>query len=188
MGRGITDAELARRCDDRPELLDSGIKLLSTDVTQAQAIAAMSLRYPASSELSRFLYKLSEVSQQAADQFYLTALATYSGKPMREFLYLQAYPLGFRESGDMPVFGYYQVSPVSCPISCCSVDLSKRCCNARSKLCKPPWMTAITTTGSWDRPYPPGIDSCRAETGRTITRPVTYGGPCKRTNNGVTST
>ena len=32
-------------------LLDSGIKLLTTDITQAQEIAAMSLRYPASSEL-----------------------------------------------------------------------------------------------------------------------------------------
>jgi hypothetical protein len=92
-------------------LLDSGIKLLSTDVSQAQEIAAMSLRYPASSELTRFLYKLAEISQQAADQFYLNALATYYGKPMREFLYLQAYPFGFREGGDMPVFGYYQVPP-----------------------------------------------------------------------------
>jgi hypothetical protein len=90
-------------------LLDSGIKLLSTDVTQAQEVAAMSLRYPASSELTRFLYKLAEISQQAADQFYLNSLAIYHGKPMREFLYLQAYPFGFREGGDMPVFGYYQV-------------------------------------------------------------------------------
>jgi hypothetical protein len=92
-------------------LLDSGIKLLSTDTTQAQEIAAMSLRYPASAELSRFLYQLAATNQQAADQFYLNALTTYSSKPMREFLYLQAYPFGFREGGDMPVFGYYQVPP-----------------------------------------------------------------------------
>lgn len=90
-------------------LLDSGIKLIPTDVSQAQEIAAMSLRYPASSEISRFLYKLAEVNQQAADQFYLTALAAYANKPMREFLYLQAYPFGFREGGDMPVFGFYRV-------------------------------------------------------------------------------
>jgi hypothetical protein len=90
-------------------LLNSAIKLIPDDVSLAQEIASMSLRYPASAELSRFLYKLAEVSQQAADQFYLSALASYHGKPMREFLYLQAYPFGFRESGDMPVFGFYQV-------------------------------------------------------------------------------
>ena len=34
---------------------------------------------------------------------------------MREFLYLQAYPFGFSEGGDMPVFGYYQVPPSFVP-------------------------------------------------------------------------
>jgi hypothetical protein len=59
--------------------------------------------------MTHFLYKLAEVNQQAADQFYGQALVVYADRPMREFLYLQAYPFAFREGGDMPVFASYVV-------------------------------------------------------------------------------
>jgi uncharacterized FlaG/YvyC family protein len=90
-------------------LLESATQLISTDINTAVDLARTSLNYPASVEISRFLFKLAEVNQQAADQFYDQALTVYADRPMREFLYLQAYPFAFREGGDMPVFGYYQV-------------------------------------------------------------------------------
>ncbi len=91
------------------KLLDSATQLISTDAKTAVDLARVSLNYPASVEISRFLYKLAEFNQQAADQFYEQALAVYADRPMRDFLYLQAYPFAFREGGDMPVFGFYQV-------------------------------------------------------------------------------
>jgi len=91
------------------KLLDSARQLIAVDVNAAVDLAKMSLNLPAGVELSRFLYALAEVSQAAADQFYDQALVVYADRPMREFLYLQAYPFAFRESGDMPVFGFYQV-------------------------------------------------------------------------------
>ena len=90
-------------------LLDSANQLMSTDINAAVDLARASLNYPATVELSRFLYKLAELNQQAADQFYDQALLVYADRPMREFLYLQAYPFAFREGGDMPVFGLYVV-------------------------------------------------------------------------------
>jgi hypothetical protein len=91
------------------KLLDSAMQLISTDVNTAVDLAKASLNYPASVEISRFLYKLAEVNQPAADQFYDQALVVYADRPMRQFLYLQAYPFAFRDGGDMPVFGNYQV-------------------------------------------------------------------------------
>lgn len=90
-------------------LLESATQLISTDINPAVDLARTSLNYPASFMMTHFLYKLAEVNQQAADQFYDQALTVYADRPMREFLYLQAYPFAFREGGDMPVFGYYQV-------------------------------------------------------------------------------
>jgi hypothetical protein len=90
-------------------LLDSATQLISTDLLTAVNLARASLNYPASVEISRFLYKLSEVNQQAADQFYDQALAVYADRPMGEFLYLQAYPFAFSYGGDMPIFGNYVV-------------------------------------------------------------------------------
>ena len=91
------------------KLLDSATELISTDINTAVDLAKASLNYPASFVITAFLYKLAELNQQAADQFYEQALAVYADKPMREFLYLQAYPFAFSEGGDMPVFGFYQV-------------------------------------------------------------------------------
>jgi hypothetical protein len=90
-------------------LLDSAIKMIGTDLNAAFDLAKASLRYPASSWLTRFLYDLAEVNQQAADQFYAQALDVYGGKPMREFLYLQAYPFAWRETLNTPIFSFYQV-------------------------------------------------------------------------------
>jgi hypothetical protein len=90
-------------------LLDSAIQLLSTDLNTAVDLARVSLKYPGTSELSRFLYQLAQLNQPAADQFYDQALSVYADRPMREFLYLATYPFAFNASGDTPVFGFYQV-------------------------------------------------------------------------------
>lgn len=91
------------------KLLDSATQLLSTDFNTAVDLARASLNYPASFMITRFLYKLAEVNQQAADQFYDQALVVYADRPMREFLYLQAYPFAFSYGGDMPIFASYVV-------------------------------------------------------------------------------
>ena len=90
-------------------LLDSAIKMIDTDINAAFDLAKASLNYPASSWLTRFLYRLAEVNQQAADQFYGQALGVYGDRPMREFLYLQAYPFAWRETMNTPIFSFYQV-------------------------------------------------------------------------------
>jgi hypothetical protein len=90
-------------------LLDSADKMIATDINAAFDLARASFNYPASSWLTRFLYSLAEVNQQAADQFYAQALAVYADKPLRELLYLQAYPFAWRETLNTPVFSFYQV-------------------------------------------------------------------------------
>jgi hypothetical protein len=89
-------------------LLDSAHKLIASDINAALDLARTSLNYPASFLLTRFLYRLSEVNQQAADQFYAEALAAYSDKPMREFLYLQAYPFAWNDTVNTPVFAFHE--------------------------------------------------------------------------------
>jgi len=90
-------------------LLDSARKLMATDLNAALDLAKASLNYPAGSMLTRFLYELAEVNQQAADQFYYQALVVYADKPLREFLYLQAYPFAWSEILNTPIFSYYTV-------------------------------------------------------------------------------
>ena len=90
-------------------LLDSAIKLIDTDINAAFDLARASLNYPAGSWLIRFLYSLAKVNQQAADQFYAQALGVYGDRPMREFLYLQAYAFALRETLNTPIFSYYEV-------------------------------------------------------------------------------
>jgi len=92
-------------------LLDSARKLMPTDLSAAFDFARASLNYPAGSTLTRFLYELAAVNQQAADQFYVQALAVYGHKPMREFLYLQAYPFAWPDTVNTPIFSYYTVPP-----------------------------------------------------------------------------
>ncbi|PYS79571.1 MAG: hypothetical protein DMF70_12775 [Acidobacteria bacterium] len=90
-------------------LLDSAIQLLVSDIKGADDLANASLNYPASSGLTRFLYRLAEVNQQGADQFYAQALAVYGQKPLREYLYLEAYPFALPEAIDTPIFASYVV-------------------------------------------------------------------------------
>jgi hypothetical protein len=91
------------------KLLDLASSLISSDTNTALTYARASLRYPASTRLTVFLYKLAEVDQRAADQFFLEALAAYRNKPAREFLYLVAYPFGRDDAGSMPWSGSYTV-------------------------------------------------------------------------------
>jgi len=90
-------------------LLDSANQLLSTNTNAALDLARASLRLPATSDLTRFLYSLAELNQLTADQLYDQALVAYADKPLREFLYLTTYPFAFSYSGDMPVFGFYAI-------------------------------------------------------------------------------
>src|SRR6185369_11019957 len=79
-------------------LVESALKLIPTDLNAALDLARASLNYPASFLLTYFLYRLAENNQQAADQFYAQALAAYGDRPLREFLYLQAYPFAWSET------------------------------------------------------------------------------------------
>jgi len=91
------------------KLLDTATSLLAQSVPAAMEFAGASLRYPASYYLTAFLYKLSEVDQFGADEFYRRALATYRDRPLREFLFLAFYPFGLDTTGDLPVTGNYVV-------------------------------------------------------------------------------
>ncbi|MEK6334246.1 MAG: hypothetical protein AABM67_04800 [Acidobacteriota bacterium] len=106
---GAKDSQTDIRTAEK--LLDSASSLLSSDLNAATSFATASLRYPASMRLTMFLYKFAEVNQQEADHFYAQAFAAYAAKPMREFLYLAAYPFGLNETGDMPWMGPYSVPP-----------------------------------------------------------------------------
>jgi hypothetical protein len=92
------------------KLLGVAFSLLASDQATAISFAKSSLSYPAMLELPIFLYKLSDVSRVAADQFYQEALIAYAHAPMAQFLYLSSYPFGRnREVGEMPGWTYYAV-------------------------------------------------------------------------------
>lgn len=90
-------------------LVESALKLLPTDLNAALDLARASLNYPASFLLTYFLYRLAENNQQAADQFYAQALTAYGDRPLREFLYLQAYPFAWSDTLNTPVAAFHQV-------------------------------------------------------------------------------
>lgn len=92
-------------------LVQTANQLLAIDVNAALELARTSLNYPASSLLTYFLYKVAALNQPAADQLYAHALAAYADKPMREFLYLPAYPFAWRETVDTPVFSFHENIP-----------------------------------------------------------------------------
>ena len=84
--------------------------LIATDVTAAVNFARSSFRYPATLQLSSFLYQLAKKNKATADQFYMEVLAAYSGAPMDQFLYLSSYPFGnTREAGELPSYTTYLV-------------------------------------------------------------------------------
>lgn len=90
-------------------LLDSASKMIPGNINAAFELAQLSLNYPVSGTLSRFLYRLAEVNPQAADQFYSQALAAYRDRPLREFLYLEVYPFGWHQTTNTPTFESYMV-------------------------------------------------------------------------------
>jgi hypothetical protein len=106
-----TAASARRDSDARTatKLLDAASALLPSNPEGASAFAEASLKFPAGLYLTYFMYGLAEVNQKVADQFYRKALAAYGDRPVREFLYLSAYPFGLAETGDMPVSGPYRV-------------------------------------------------------------------------------
>jgi hypothetical protein len=92
------------------KLLTVANGLIATDQTAAINFARASLRYPATLNMSIFLYSLAKVNQPAADQFYTEALTTYGTAPMDQFLYLSAYPFGNNgDAGEMPSRTFYRV-------------------------------------------------------------------------------
>jgi hypothetical protein len=122
----LTRQMLKRETDDRSatkdsfsdlltaeRLLQTATEMISTDRNAALNLAKASLNYPASDMLTRFLYRLAEVDQRAADQFYVQALRVYGDKPMREFLYLQAYPFAWSDTLNTPTFAFYYGIPAN---------------------------------------------------------------------------
>jgi hypothetical protein len=122
----LTQQMLKRETDDRTsakdsfddlltaeKLLQNATEMIATDRNAALGFAVASLNYPASDMLTRFLYRFAEIDQRAADQFYAQALTVYGNKPMREFLYLQAYPFAWREMLNTPIFAFNYAVPAN---------------------------------------------------------------------------
>ena len=108
------DSAQAARTGEK--LLSVARSLLETDQTAALGFARNSLSYPAGISLPSFLFKLSETSRAAADQFYLEALNAYAKTPMEQFLYLSSYPFAARrEIGEMPTYAFFGVPPALTP-------------------------------------------------------------------------
>jgi len=107
--KSATPAQLQMRTAEK--ILTLAYGLIPSDVTAAISFARQNFRYPATLNLPAFLYELArQNNKQAADEFYLEALAAYGSKPMDQFLYLSAYPFGNqREAGEMPGYTYYAV-------------------------------------------------------------------------------
>ena len=108
-GEGLSTRDSFNDVLTAQRLLDSANLLMATDINAALDLARASLNYPASFMITNFLYKLAELNQQAADQFYGQALMVYADRPMREFLYLLGYTFAFPDSNNMPVSGAYVV-------------------------------------------------------------------------------
>lgn len=91
-------------------LLGVALSILPSDQTGAIGFATASLRYPATSYLPIFLYRLYGFDKSAADQFYRRALAVYDESPMNQFLFLSSYAFGNdREAGEMTNWTVYMV-------------------------------------------------------------------------------
>jgi hypothetical protein len=98
------------------KILNMASSLLTTDSATAVNIARTSFGYTATLLLPMFMYRLAEMNQTMADQFYQEALSAYSDKPMEEFLYLSAYPFGnTRDAGEMPGYTIYRIPQTFTP-------------------------------------------------------------------------
>ena len=92
------------------KMLQLGRDLVQSDVPSAVNFARQAFRYPATLNLTQFIYDLARVNRQAADQFYVEALGVYGAKSMDQFLYLSSYPFGnSRDAGEMPGYTVYTV-------------------------------------------------------------------------------
>jgi len=108
-----SDREGSRRTNEK--LLTIASALLP-DQSGALNFARSSLRYSASLHLPIFLFKLADINNARADQFYEEALAAYASKPMEEFLYLSSYPFANdREVGEMPGYTVYRLPDAFAP-------------------------------------------------------------------------
>ena len=92
-------------------LFESAVHLIPTNRNAALDFATTALNYPAGSGLTRVLDRLAEVDQMAADKFYVQSLIAYGDKPLRELLYLQAYPFAWRDTLNTPIFVFYYEVP-----------------------------------------------------------------------------
>jgi len=107
---GKPPADMQSQMRSADKILGVARVLLPDDVPSAVNFARQSFRYPATLSLGVFIYQLAQTNRQAADQFYVEALAAYGSKPMDQFLYLSAYPFGNpRDAGEMPGYTYYSV-------------------------------------------------------------------------------
>jgi hypothetical protein len=101
---GQADVTTAQR------LLGLASALISSNESVAVSFARETFRYPATSELSVFLYQFAALDKSAADEFYREALTAYANAPMERLLYLSSYPFGNnREAGDMPGYVIHSV-------------------------------------------------------------------------------
>jgi hypothetical protein len=106
--KSAADDQMQRRAGEK--FFTVARTLVPDDIPSAINFARQSFRYPATMGLAAFLYHVAKTNKQAADQFYLEALAVYGSKPMDEFLYLSAYPFGNnRDAGEMPSYMGYSV-------------------------------------------------------------------------------
>ena len=82
--------------DETFEITNLAISLIETDINNALNFARMSLRYPIHRYgLPYFISRLAIKNQAIADGFYSEALTAKSNAPVKEILYLSAYPFGF---------------------------------------------------------------------------------------------
>jgi hypothetical protein len=82
--------------DETFEITNLAISLIETDINNALNFARMSLRYPIHRYgLPYFISRLAIKNQAIADGFYSEALNSKSNAPIKEILYLSAYPFGF---------------------------------------------------------------------------------------------
>ncbi|HYP25361.1 MAG TPA: hypothetical protein VE262_01470 [Blastocatellia bacterium] len=102
----------------RQPIRDAGEKLLHVahsllPINQGLALemARRSLQYSIDPQLINFLYRLSEVDQEAADQFYREALRVGAGKSLEALLSLSPYPFALDRSVGSPANVYIHSVP-----------------------------------------------------------------------------
>jgi hypothetical protein len=90
------------------KLIGLAFSLLAVDQQVALNLVRSSFRYPASSSLMWFLYKLAQTNASAADQLYREAINAQANPGLTELAYLAVYPFALnREAGPVPVGTYY---------------------------------------------------------------------------------